>query len=58
MPYFLKLFEMPQYDHCRFILLQLIQITTEVSDDRVAEKNIKRFLKNQGMEVLMDLLKL
>lgn len=58
MPYFLNLFEQEQYDHCRFILLQLMQITMDVEDNRIAEKNIKRFIKHDGMDVLIKLIRL
>jgi hypothetical protein len=30
----------------------------DVEDKKIAEKNIKRFIKNEGLEVLMMLLRL
>ena len=58
LPYWLKLVDQPHYQHCHFILLQLVHIAFSINDEILAQKNLKKFIKSDGLRLLFNAMKL
>ena len=56
-PYLLKLFEQKQYQHTHFILMELIHVSLSIERE-YAIKNMKKFIKADGLNVLFRQMKL
>lgn len=51
LPYWLKLIEQPEYEHCHFILLQLVHVALSVKGS-LAKLNLQKFIKANGLLIL------
>lgn len=58
LPYWLRLMEQPGLAHCHFVLLQLMHVALSVSDQESRERNLKKFIKVGGLQVVFGQMKL
>ena len=57
LPYWLKLIEQPEYEHCHFILLQLVHVALSVKGN-LAKQNLQKFIKANGLFILHNCMNL
>ena len=51
-PYLLVLFSKDHFEECQFLLTQFLYITFTVEDQNISKKNINKFIKLDGLDVL------
>lgn len=56
-PYLVKLLDQDNYQHCHFILLQLMHVALSINGE-YASKNMKKFIKADGLQVLLNCMRL
>ena len=56
-PYLALLFSQDTFKSCKHLLLQFILVAFAVEDQVLAHKNIKKFIKSSGLNILRDELK-
>lgn len=55
--YLMQLFNKVEDDNIHFYLLQYLLVTLSIEEPRISKKNRKKFIKQQGLEVLFDQVK-